>query len=288
VRWDGVQMRVLKASQWGSSGRLIVAVVLSISLTGCGLDEEADVAANSLNESIPRAAPEAIVNCTGTTADGNAANTLASVKIIDYDGTKLFVPNAWIRGYFDDGRSEADAGFRSIVSNAITPAINSAECPGIVHKFKVGERASRHGAMAFRIKGPMPLSPLEKASNAGSIVQIFVGARRREDVGKPMWPDEDVSSAATGWVRLRQAPIYKLHLGVSDQANGCTARYDSVDSVWLLYQWVDPAIGLGLVVQSDAAEPDPAWRQLCGKIRPLLAWLTTPPTKRAITFITEK
>lgn len=170
------------------------------------------------------------------------------------------------------------------MSNAITPAINSDECPGVVHRFKVGERASRFGAVAFSIKGPVPLSPAEKKAQAGSVVQLFIGVRRPENAEAPLRVDEDISASPKGtWVRFRKLPVYKYN-GVSGEADGCSARFDEVDSVWLLYRWVRPAIGVGLVVQSDAEKPDPKWRVLCGKTDAFFRWITTEPVSREATF----
>lgn len=228
------------------------------------------------------------VQLTGCPAtDGAALKSVQhrSVRILDFDGTKLFVPAHWLRGYVDDGRSKSDGVFRAIVSDAIDPPINSNDCPGVVHRFKVGERASRFGAVAFSIKGRLPLSPADKKAQDGNVIQVFVGARTREATAAPLWPDEDVSVGPEGsWVKLRRYPIYKYKGTTAKHAGACTARFDNVDKVWLIFDWVKPTIGIGFVVQSDTKEPLSDWRELCGMADGFYEWVTSDPKHRHASF----
>lgn len=220
-------------------------------------------------------------------SDGHpaASHPLRSVRILDFDGTRMFVPSEWLRGYIDDGRSRSDKFFRETVSRAIIPDIDSEDCPGTIHYFVVGKRASRFGSMSFATHGPLPLPPAERKAMAGKVVQIFVAARPREDIGAPIWPDEDVSTHPTGrWVKFRNAPIYKYNGAEGSAANGCTAEYENGDDAWLLNQRVSPAISIGLVVQSEAETPVSDWSALCAKIIAFFRWLKTPPPERDSSF----
>lgn len=207
-----------------------------------------------------------------------------AVRILDFDGTKMFVPAHWLRGYVDDGRSESDGVFRAIVSDAIDPPINSNDCPGVVHRFKVGERASSFGAVAFSISGPLPLSRADKKAHDGNVIQIFVRARTREATA-PLWPDEDVSIGPEGsWVKFRRYQIYKYNGAAAKPTGACTAQFDNVDNVWLIFRWIKPTIGIGFVVQSGAKEPLSDWRELCGMADRFYEWVTFDPKHRQASF----
>lgn len=227
--------------------------------------------------------PQVALNC--PTLPKAEADALRSVKILDFDGTRLFIPNGWIKGYFDDGRSKAEAGFRAIVSSAIAPAINSNECPGLVHHFAVGARATRHGSMSLSHKGPVPRTPAERKAAAGSIVQIAVLSRDSWNAG-PIPDAYRVAKPAAGsvWARGRGPYGYVLNDVALNRSDRCTISYDDIDDAWFLSRWVHPTLGFKLTIQSEAPEPDPNWGKHCARIEPLLKWLTTSPQQRSASF----
>jgi hypothetical protein len=255
----------------------IIFPACAVLMLGCGQRKPTD----GRSSEVAVAHSNGTEACLAPSSGEHRLQSLRDVRVLDFDGTKMFVPKSWLRGYLDDGRSQTDVIFRSIAGKAIKPSINSNECPGAVHYFQVGERAARHGGMTLWAKAALPLTPAAREALQGSVVQVFVGARRPEDIGGAIRPNEDVSqNPQAGWLKLHKFPSYIFKGGPGEPANGCTAEYDDVDFTWVLYRWVTPAIGIGLVVPSDAGAPKPEWESLCAMTESFYTWLTTEPARR--------
>jgi len=211
------------------------------------------------------------------------------VRIVRANGTLFYVPTRWMAGYFVDvakARYFAEApSTLEVYLGTFVPDLHEVECPGTVHEFRPGARASRYGGFGFAAPGN-EASQHGDAASAATVTDIIVYPTVKAAgtaAGDPEAQQADASGGPgevrDGWRRLGQAFAFEDMTTSGGRLERRTVREGNPPSELIAFQWMTPDIGLGFAFPRRSAIPR-QWRPLFGQMRPLFDWLTTAPRNR--------
>lgn len=271
--------------------RFLLAWVILASLAACDGESPAEIAAENRAaverlEVIPPKPP----NCASDPLGANLqlpSGSAIDVRIVEAGKSILYVPARWMSGYFVDNAKErfSDSIMSvTIILGKFVPDIHQVECPGVIHKFKVGERASRYWGFGLSLDGdagagaPLPVD--------GAILRIIVDPIAAESRSEPVYSTladpaphdaEDVDMG--GWVVTDRGTYLDGRALARHDESVCQIAHGNPRTEWVASRRITPGMSIKFVFKDKAMSPH-RWRSICDGIPPLYDWLTAAPKGR--------
>lgn len=203
----------------------------------------------------------------------------SDIRVVVLGDSTMFLPVSLITHYLiddvKDNPLDFDPAWEKILRGKFYPDICRNEPVGIVHRFAVGERTSRYGALAFKVTS-IPQPVLSFSDTLPKVKEVVIGVRADE---APLSSKFRETLPAGVWTKRPGFPVFET----PDHAPAhglCTAAPGTPSSEWVISRYVTPQVRIGLVIAAQANEPSPEWLTLCEGLLPLFKWLSTPPSDR--------
>jgi len=211
------------------------------------------------------------------------------IRIVTASDVPLYLPADWVSGYFVDSarREHSSQALRAYLQN-FTPDIHSDGCPGTVHVFRTGQRASPYGGFWAKLADSAASTDWRSVADL-SVVAIVISPTltlqpvnlRDVEWKGPEYPG-NVEALRHDWRETARRNFLDMRARPDDSSR-CVVAPGSPDTEMIASRQLRPNLKIGLVFPANSAPPS-SWRSICDAVAPIFDWMRTPPADRPPVF----